>query len=177
MRLRRGVAALAMMAAATSALAGCSGSDDDGIDVEPTSEAEPTSEDGLTAEEQEAVDTVETYLEALYARGTDPIAESIDGLITDEFAADLVPGEETIEADGNKRLGPYEFALDTVTVDGDEAQVVGCLDLSLSFVVPAEDTEVSGGAPVGGRSVTTYGLERVDDAWRVAYPLSEGEEC
>ncbi|WP_167007266.1 hypothetical protein [Mumia sp. ZJ430] len=178
-RRPRWFAAVALAAALT--LSACGSDDESGLSAEATaSETASASEaaDGFTAEEREVIEAVERYQTAFYGRGAKSIEATLEGTVTDQFFAEAVAGEKaTTEDKGLQRLGPYSFEPSVVTIEGDEAEVRGCLDTTSSFVVKRGETEAGVGSQAGQRAKQEITLERVDGTWLVAFPFGKDATC
>ncbi|KHL09051.1 hypothetical protein CLV56_0298 [Mumia flava] len=181
-RTRARAAGVALTTALVLFLGACGG--DDEVDIDASSSAESpsaaasTDADGYTPEEREAIDAVDAYRAAVFDRGDQPIEESLEGTVTDELYAAIVPDEQAITEDAGKwRIGEATFEPESVTIDGDEAVVTGCMDTARSFIVDAGDTEVRGAATGGMRTPLKVTLERGDDTWLVATPETQEGSC
>ncbi|MBC9226002.1 hypothetical protein GL325_06705 [Aeromicrobium sp. 636] len=140
----------------------------DAVDPEATASAPPSLDaDGYTTEQREALDLVDAFLVAAYDRGTQPIAETSRDLVTDEFGADLIKTNKAqVEDAGLKWLGPYTFEPSEVEIEGDEAAVSGCLDLTAMFLVPRSAKAAGPGSTnVGEVLPATYRLEKSGGRW------------
>ncbi|GAA3541502.1 hypothetical protein AFL01nite_25000 [Aeromicrobium flavum] len=148
-------------------LAACGGGDDPELPEGAASAAPSVDADGYTAEQREAIDRVDAFLAAAYGRGTQSIAETSKGLVTDEYRAELIKSNKAqIEDPGLKWLGPYSFTASEVEVGDDRASVTGCLDLTSMFLVPRGDKAAGPGSTnVGQVLPATYLFERSGDAW------------
>lgn len=173
MNLRTVVACLAALVA----VAACSADSESGSAPEPTVSI-PADGAEFTPEEQEVVDAATRYIDAFYGRGTEPIAETIQGTATQQIIDDLVPAQQAVTEDQDlKWLGDYEFTVQTVSIDGDEASTTACLDASDSFLVARDATQITSASGSGANSVEEYQFERVDGQWLVSEPFSSGESC
>lgn len=158
-------------------VAACSSGSESESVPEPTVST-PADDEGFTPQEQDVVDAATRYVEAFYGRGTEPIAETIQGTATQQIIDDFVPAQEAMTEDKDlKWLGDYEFTVETVSINGDEASATACLDASDSFLVSREATEVTSASGSGPNSSAEYQLERVDGQWLVSDPFSSGESC
>ncbi|MFD1826514.1 MULTISPECIES: hypothetical protein [Mumia] len=179
-RRPRWFAAVALAAALT--LSAC-GSDDEGSGLEAAASASPSAEasedaDGFTAEEREVVDAVHAYASAIFARGAEPVAESLKGKVTDQLYAQVVRDEQGLtEKVGKHRIGEAVFTPSAVTITAGTAEAQGCLDATNAFIVDKGQSEAGAGAIGGARSPLTIQLERVDDAWLVATPKVKEGSC
>ena len=173
------------VAAATLAgllvLSACGSDGDSGslADATPSATASASKDaDGFTAEEREVIDAVERYTAAVFGRGAKSIKTTLKGTVTDQLYADAAAGEKSaVEDKGLQRIGPFGFEPTVVTVDGDEAEVRGCLDTSSSYVVKRGETEAGVGSRPGQRSPLEITLERVEGTWLVALPFAKDGTC
>ncbi len=170
--MRRNVtSAIAAMIAAT-ALAACSGGDD-----EAASEPEITIDGGpgtFTPEEQEVVDAVEEYYVAFLTRGDAGVESAVEGRVTDDLAAQLIPGEKKAIEDADLAyIGEPTLDPEAVTIDGDEATFTGCQDNTGVFVVPAGETTAGVGSRSLGISDLSIELVREGGQWLIDQPSGE----
>lgn len=143
---------------------------------EATSEPDPEiSIDGgpgtFTPEEQEVVDAVEGYFEAFLTRGETGVAAALDGRLTDQLAADLVPAEKKLVDDADLwYIGEPLLDPEGVTIDGDAATFTGCQDAAEVFLVPVGEETAGVGSKSLGYSDLTVELVREDGRWLIDTP-------
>ncbi|TNC47372.1 hypothetical protein [Mumia zhuanghuii] len=175
----RWVAAAAL--AGLLVLSACGSDGDSGslADATPSATASASKDaDGFTAEEREVIDAVEAYATAIFARGTTPVAEALQGKVTDELYSVIVPDERKITEDaGKQRIGEARVEARSVAIKGDEAVASVCLDATKAFVVDKGETEVGPGARIGIRRPMKVELERADGSWLVDAPRAEEGTC
>lgn len=168
---------LAVVAAATAfALAGCGGSDEP-TDVTPT-QAEATADaDGFTPDEREVADAAAAYYALINDfQGGDKTVD-FESVLTADEAATVAP---LIGAafKSQKTLGESVYRPTDVTIDGDTASAVGCLDSSGTIKVPSNTPEdaITLPDPKGEGIVTTLPLTKTADGWRVSSVQATDEE-
>jgi len=151
-------------------LSACGTDDPDEVEATATASAPPTVDaDGYTAEQREAVDLVEGFIDAVYGRGTKPIAQTSRGLVTDRYGAQLIKTTKAqVEDEGKKWLGPYSFDASEVDIVGDAGSVSGCLDLTAVYLVPRGDEAAGANSTAIGKVLpATYRVAKVGDTWLV----------
>ncbi|MGH8983558.1 MAG: hypothetical protein ACRDY6_06730 [Acidimicrobiia bacterium] len=161
--------ALVAIAVGLPLSAGCgSGSADDDEESQGSRDPTSTTEAEWPPEQRAALDTYQGYLDVIDQALTaplDPTVPELDQYATPEAAQDI-----RLRASGFEQLGravrpQTRFDAEKITIDGDDATIVGCLtDAGVVY-------EVATGAVINDdsvRHVATTTLTRADDAdWLV----------
>lgn len=128
----------------------------------------------FTPEEQQVVDAVEDYYIAFLTRGGAGVESAVEGRVTDDLAAKLIPGEKKAVDDADLAyIGEPQLDPENVTIDGDTAEFTGCQDNSGVFVVPAGETTAGVGSRSLGISDLSIELVREGDQWLIDQPSGE----
>lgn len=173
----RGVVAALLLAGMLTA---CGGEGADEPEGSASVAAPPSVDaDGYTVEQRNALDRVEEFLAAVYGRGAQPVAQTAKGLVTEEYASELIATSKAqVEDEGLKWLGGYPFEPSGVRLQGDRASVSGCLDLTTMFLVPRDAKAAGpGDTNVGQVLPATYRLEKSGDEWLVSASDKSEASC
>lgn len=179
---RRGLAAAAL--AGLLVLGGCGSGDDAAPSADATPSAAtasvtaPADADGFTAEEREVLNAIKAYYDAVLLRGAESIETTLKGVVTEKvFTAVVAHEKKHIEEKGLQYLGPYTFAPSSFFINGDRADVRGCLDRTSSFIVKRGATEPAADSEAGTRAEQRISLERVDGRWGLTFLFDPDVPC
>jgi len=157
---------LAAIAAALLTLTACGGSDDES----PTTVAEPSQSTPTKSVDDEAAieDVVAAYDRALATvNERHEVTPQLTAVATDDWAEQLVTTyDDNLFSNGLEMVGRWRSQIESVTVDGDQAEADVCSDGNKVYVV-----EGGGSIPSGtrsqGRTPAVISLVREDDGWQV----------
>lgn len=170
----RRVAVASTVLLATGLLAACGG-EESGEASDISIAAGPGS---FTPEEQEVVDAVGAYYDALFGRGEGDLEEAMDGKLTDELASRLIPDETAFTEDkGLQYIGEHELDPQRVRIDGDSATFTGCINTSEVFLVEAGTAQTGPGSIAIDSSDLDIDLLREDGRWLISQPTGEEASC
>ncbi len=132
----------------------------------------------FSPEEQEVVDAVGAYYDALFGRGEGDLATAMDGKLTDELASRLVPDETAFSEDrGLQYIGEHELDPERVTIDQETARFTGCINTSGVFLVEAGATQTGPGSIAIDSSNLDIELLREGGRWLISQPTGEEAAC
>jgi len=164
--MRNAMCTLAAITAALLTLTACGGSDDESpkTDDEP-SQSTPTK----SVDDEAAIEgVVAAYDRALVTVNEQhEVTPQLTAVATDDWAEQLVTTyDDNLFSNGLEMVGRWRSQVESVTVDGDQAEADVCSDGNKVYVVDGGGS-IPSGTRSQGRTPAVLSLVREDDGWQV----------